>query len=386
MNGTFEIPQTEFVQRIENTRKVMEQHDIDLLLVFSTESEPAGVRYYSDYWPSFETSAVLIPANDEPALIIGPESLTFASARTKIERVIQMMDFRESSQPDYPGSKLPAWDALFKEFKPARLGIAGWHMFPHTMMESLRSAAGDCAIVCADEVVRRVSMKKSENELRCLREAARISELGFKAVLETIRPGMTEAQLAGIATGAMMQNGAESTGYPVWCCSGSNSNQAISRPTHRRVGEGEIIHFSVGAKVAGYSASIGRPVVLGNCPDKMRDFLQVGLDAQNMTIDLMRAGTQACDVAGKVHGYIREQGYGYSILYGPAHGCGQMECEYPFIETSSDFVLEENMVFMTDVFLADEEMGFRWEDGIIVKSGPAEELSNYKRQLNIIEV
>ena len=380
------IPIEEFKARVNKTQTAMAKENIDLLLAFSTESEPAYVRYYSDYWPSFETTAVLVPASGEAALIAGPESLTFASARTKIERVIQMMDFRESSQPEYPGSTLPTWKDIIAEFKPKKLGIAGWHMFPHSIMEDLRTAAGSCEIVNADEIIRGICIKKSENELNCLREAARISELGFEAVLENIKPGMTEAQLAGIATGAMLANGAESTGYPVWCCSGPNSTQAISRPTLREVKEGEIIHFSVGAKVSGYSASIGRPVVLGKCPDATKNFMQVGLDAMNMTIDLMRAGTLASDVAKKVHGYITDQGYGHTLLYGPAHGCGQMECEFPFLETSSTFTLEENMVFMVDVFMAEPNMGFRWEDGVIVRNGAAEELSSYKRQLNILEI
>ena len=380
------IPNEEFKLRIDKTQAAMQRENLDLLLAFSTESEPAYVRYYSDYWPSFETAAVLIPAQGEPALIVGPESLTFASARTKIDRVIQMMDFRESSQPEYPGSTLPTWKDIIAEFKPKKLGIAGWHMFPHSIMEDLRAAAGNCKIINSDEIIRGICIKKTENELNCLREAARISELGFKAVLENIKPGMTEAHLAGIAAGAMMANGAEATGYPVWCCSGPNSTQAISRPTLRQVKEGEIIHFSVGAKVSGYSASIGRPVVLGKCPDETRKFMQVGLDAMEMTIDLMRAGTPASNVAKKVHGYIDDQGYGRTILYGPAHGCGQMECEFPFLETSSTFTLEENMVFMVDVFLAEQNMGFRWEDGVIVKNGAAEELSSYKRQLNILEI
>ena len=380
------IPIEEFRSRIGKTQASMAQENVDLLLAFSTESEPAYVRYYSDYWPSFETAAVLIPASGKPALIAGPESLTFASARTKIEHVIQMMDFRESSQPEYPGSTLPTWKDIIAEFKPKKLGIAGWHMLPHSVMENLCAAAGNCEIINVDEIIRPICIKKSENELNCLREAAKISELGFKAVLENIKPGMTEAQLAGIATGAMMANGAESTGYPVWCCSGPNSTQAISRPTLRKVKEGEIIHFSVGAKVSGYSASIGRPVVLGKCPDATKKFLEVGLDAMKMTIDLMRAGTLASNVAKKVHGYITDQGYGHTLLYGPAHGCGQMECEFPFLETSSTFTLEENMVFMVDVFMAEQNMGFRWEDGIIVKNGAAEELSSYKRQLNILEI
>ena len=105
-----------------------------------------------------------------------------------------------------------------------------------------------------------------------------------------------------------------------------------------------------------------------------------------MTIDLMQAGRVSGEVARKVHGWIADQGYGDTILYGPAHGCGQMECEFPFLESSSTFVLEENMAFMVDVFLANEHSGFRWEDGVIVRNGAAEELSSYGRNLNILEV
>ena len=382
------LTQAEFDSRVQRAQAVLAKTDLDAFLVFSTESEPAGVRYFSDYWPSFETAGVLIPRSGEAALIIGPESLTYASSRSKLATVIQTMDFRESSQPDYPGSAHPDWQAIMKRFSVKKLGITGFHMFPYTIMVNIAEALGGIQnIVNADAILRPVFMKKSALELDCLRKSAKISELGFKAVLENIKPGMTEAELCGIATAAMLANGAEATGYPVWCCSGPNSDQAISRPSLRKVGTGEIIHFSVGAQVEGYSSSIGRPIVLGKCPDEIRKFMQVGLDALNMTFDSMRAGVRAADVAKKVHGYIIDKGYGDAILYGPAHGCGQMECEYPFLETSSDYVLEENMTFMGDVFLHRNNMGFRWEDGLIVKAeGPAEELSSFARQINILEV
>lgn len=382
------LTKQEFADRIVRAQAEIAKTDLDALLVFSTESEPAGVRYFSDYWPSFETAGVLIPRAGSPALIIGPESLTYATARTQIPHVIQTMDFRESSQPDYPGSTHPDWKTILGEFKVRKLGISSWHMFPYAIMMNISDALGGMEhVVNADAVLRPVFMKKSPLELECLRRSAKVSELGFKAVLEAIRPGMTEAELCGIATAAMLANGAEATGYPVWCCSGPNSNQAISRPTLRKVGCGEIIHFSIGAKVEGYSTSLGRPVVLGHCPEETRRFLQVGLDALNMTFDEMRAGRLASDVAKKVHGYIREQGYGDAILYGPAHGCGQMECEYPFLETSSTYPLEEDMTFMADMFLHRNGMGFRWEDGLIVRrDAPAEQLSSLGRELNILKV
>lgn len=375
----------EFAERIARTRRLMERWDIDAALVFSTESEPAGVRYYSDYWPSFETAGVLIPRDGPASLLIGPESLTFAAARSQIKDIVRMKDFRESSMPDYPGSKLATWKDVLGRAGIKRLGVAGWHMFPASILAGIESVLGKGKVSDADALVRGVTLKKSPQELKCLREAARISELGFKAVLDNIKRGMTEAQLAGIAAGAMLANGAEATGYPIWCCSGPNSTQAISRPTYRQVRKGEIIHFSVGAKVAGYSASVGRPVVLGKCPAETRRFMQAGLDAENLAIELMREGVQASEVAARVHDSIRAKGYGHTILYGPAHGCGQMECEFPFIETSSEIRLEKDMVFMVDIFLADKDMGFRWEDGVIIRDGPAEQLSSYMRQINILE-
>ncbi len=376
----------EFSSRIQKVQKLLQNDQRDGVLVFSTESEPYGVRYFADYWPSFETTGVLIPREGEVSLLIGPESLTYAKGHSKVKNIIRMKDFRESSQPDYPGSKLATWEDVLSQHKIKKLGIAGWHMFPYAIMHNLEAVISKTNISDADQLIRQVTLKKSPVEQACLRKAAKISELGFKAVLEQIRPGMTEIQLAGIAAGAMLANGAEATGYPIWCCSGPNSIQAISRPTHRKVKRGEIIHFSVGAKVEGYSASLGRPVVLGKCPAETRKFLQVGLDAENMTIDLMQAGTPASEVAKQVHAAITNRGYGKAILYGPAHGCGQMECEYPFIETSSQFTLEENMTFMVDIFLAQDTMGFRFEDGVIIRKGAPEVLSSYKRKLNILEV
>ena len=382
------LKQSDFEGRIESAREIVKKNKLDALVVFSTECEPAQVRYFADYWPSFETAAVLIPVKGEPALIIGPESLTYASMRTKIPNIIQIMDFRESSQPDYPGSKLPKWTDVVKRYKLRKVGLSGFYLVPYVMMVNLAKAMGGIKnVVPADDIVRPLYMRKSAAEIRCLKAAAKASEAGFKAILAAIRPGMTESELCGIATKAMTAAGAETTGYPIWCCSGPNSCQAISRPTMRTVKRGEIIHFSIGAKVEGYSASIGRPVVLGKCPESTRKFLQVGLDAANMTFDEMRAGRKAGDVAKKIHQFVIDKGYGDTLLYGPCHGTGQMECEYPFLETSSTYTLEAGMTFMQDMFMhRGTKDGFRWEDGLLVKAhGPAEMLSSYGRKINILD-
>ena len=119
------LTKADFDARIAAAREIVKRNKLDAIMVFSTECEPAQVRYFADYWPSFETAAVLIPAKGEPALLIGPESLTYASARTKIPNVIQLMDFRESSQPDYPGSKLPKWKDVVERYRLKKIGLSG---------------------------------------------------------------------------------------------------------------------------------------------------------------------------------------------------------------------------------------------------------------------
>jgi hypothetical protein len=43
------------------------------------------------------------------------------------------------------------------------------------------------------------------------------------------------------------------------------------------------------------------------------------------------------------------------------------------------------MAFMVDVFMAEKNQGGRWEDGIIIREGAPEQLSAFRRQLNILE-
>ena len=124
--------------------------------------------------------------------------------------------------------------------------------------------------------------------------------------------------------------------------------------------------------------------MLGKIPDELKKFITVGLEAEKRTLKIMRAGRTGAEITKHVHDYIRQQGYGGSILYGPAHGTGLMECEFPFIESNLQMRLVPNMVFDIDIFLYTPHYGLRIEDGVVVKEGGVEEMSSFRREVIVI--
>ncbi|MBQ8758154.1 MAG: aminopeptidase P family protein [Clostridia bacterium] len=384
------IPNEEYKERVKKVQKTMKEEGYDLILAYGNEAEPQFVRYFSNYWPSFETAGVLIAKEGDPILLIGPESYTYASDRSKISEICRLKAFRESSEPEYPGEKLDTFNTVFEKLlgkkERKRVGVAGLPLMPIGVYEALREALdiyGEVKIEKADYVVNNIRMRKTENELNCMRAAAEITAKTFDYVLENIRVGMTEQQVAGLALGKMHELGAERESYPVWVLTGKGSNQAISRPRNKKIEKGDMTFIQIGARVDGYASSIGRPVVFGKATDEQKSLIETGYKAQEAVINMLKAGVPACEVAKAHVKNVTEMGYGDWLLYGPCHGNGTMEGEAPWIETNSDYLLEENMTFCVDIFLGskEKEIGLRMEDVVCVKKDGAENLTNYPRKL-----
>lgn len=387
MTHNISIPAEEYSKRLAKAQELLAETDLDVLLVNSNEADFASVRYFSNYWPIFETSGVVIPRQGEPTLLIGPESETFAQDRSRISHIRKMVEYRESADPAYPGVEVSTFKDVFSEAgitSPKKIGVAGYLVTTLPVLDGLKQSFPDASIVRADEIMVKLRSVKSESELACLREAFRISELAVDAILAKIRPGLTELQVVGIAQEVIYANGAEYEGMPQYVLSGKNSSHAISRPTHRIMEKGDLVQLNISARVDGYSSGVGRPVCLGRMTDKMRRLVEFGRLAHEKTIEWMRAGIIASEVAKKYHQLFVDNGYEENFLYGPCHGLGMIEVEPPWMETTSDYPLLENMTFQVDTFVQDVEFGLRWENGVRVTATGVEMLSN--RNMGILEI
>jgi len=299
-----------------------------------------------------------------------------------------MTEYRESADPEYPGIRVATFKDVVRKAmrgKPLKkLGLVGSTILPLPVYEGLRRDLPKVKLVKADRTLSDLRTIKSAAEIALMKKAFRISEKAIDAILAEIRPGMTELQVIGIAQRAIYKHGAEYEGHALYCFCGPATNNAISRPTHNKIRRREVIQLNIGARVNGYSSSVGLPISIGPLPARKRSLVEFGLEAHLKTMELMEAGKPAAQVVREYEEFVAKRGFRRHMLYGPCHGIGLMEVERPWMEATSDYLLQENMTFQVDTFLYDEDFGLRWENGVCVRKGGVEKLSG--KHMKLVEL
>ena len=373
------IPKNEYFERIAKFQANIKAAGLDACLVHGTESDFANVRYLSEYWPTFEQAGVFVPAEGDAVLLIGPESYKYAVGRSVLSKVALMLNYRESAEPDYPGIDLATYPEVVKmamgNKKLKKLGLVGTAVMTKPTLDAVANQLPGVEVVVADDVFRELRWVKSENELNCHRKAFKVAEKAVAAMLNELKPGMTEFQAIGIAQREIYANGGEYEGHSLYCFGGDRTSNGISRPTGAKLKKNEIIQLNIGARVGGYSSSIGIPVYFGKLPKEQMALVEFGLRAHKYTFELMKAGVEASSIAQDYYDWGCAEGWKDYMLYGPVHGLGIMETESPWIETTSKYKLQENMTYQIDTFFTGNGYGLRWERGCIITKDGCELLS-----------
>lgn len=378
-HGKIFIPDQEYKERVARAAKILQREKLDAMIVNSNEADYANVRYFSGFWPLFERSGVAISASGDAALMVGPESREFAADRSRLEKIFVLKEYRESADPAYPELKADTYQDVFHAIgvngKKLRIGVASYLDTSVVIMEGIKAAFPEAEIVRADHIMVELRSIKSVNEINCLREGYRIAELATQQVIKEIQPGMTELQMVGVAERVVYEQGAEYEGLPMYVFSEASTRHAISRSSYRKFQKGDIVQLNLSAKIDGYSAAIGYPIVLGKLEGKRRDVVMFGLEAHKWTQQQVKSGVPASQIAENFYKYYVENGYKDNFVYGPLHGTGMIEVEAPWVETTSDYALKPNMTFQIDTFISTDTFGVRWEKGIAVTEDGCDVLS-----------
>lgn len=381
------IPDHEFTQRIEAFREKMAGQNIDLVVIFSNLLDPSAVRYFADVYAVNESSALVIPRRGEPILCSGQAGHEWSAYKSKVRDIRIMPEVGEVSGVEYDLA-VTDFEDLFKELKAKytikKIGIVGDLIFPYEIYKKLERVFPDAQKVSAEGLMYELRVRKSANELACIRKAGEIITQTFEYAIPRIQPGMTELDIQADLEGQMLRLGAEAytlSWAPMVASGPQRSNLCMQRNSMRRVQEGEIIAVAAGALYEGYNAVICTPVVLGRIPDEIKKAVNVAYEALQLVSSQFRPGATSRQLYATYMQFLEEKGYRRYTPYGSVHSLGMLECESPFFSADRDVMLVENAVVAIDAYFKGLPWGsFRIEDTFIVGADGPELVTHFNEK------
>src|SRR6059036_3133345 len=223
---------------------------------------------------------------------------------------------------------------------------------------------------------------KDADELARLRRAVDISVAGHVAAMQAARPGMYEYEIEAVLEAGFRRNGADRVGYPSIVGSGPNSTTLHYDVNRRQTRDGDLVVVDAGAEWGQYTADVTRTFpVNGKFTPRQKAIYDLVLATQQAAFDSTRPGT----TIGQLNRIARDYMHAHSGTL-----CGAEMCDTYFIHGLSHWLgmdvhdvgdyntpLKPGIVFTIEpgIYLAQESLGVRIEDDVLVTATGAEWLS-----------
>lgn len=211
------------------------------------------------------------------------------------------------------------------------------------------------------------NMVKTPDEILNIMKACAMGDICFEHILEFIKPGMTELEVANEIEKTLIGLGSEGLAFPTICVSGVNTTEAHGEPGSKVIEEGDFVTMDYGAVAGGCCSDMTRTIGIGYLSDEQKKIYDIVLRSQLAGLNACRAGVKCRDVDTAARKVIKDEGYGYLYIYGTGHGVGKEVHEAPTISRGSSEILQANMaVTIEPGIYIPNKFGVRIEDLAII--------------------
>jgi Xaa-Pro aminopeptidase len=263
-----------------------------------------------------------------------------------------------------------------------RLGIEDAYMSVAQYNELRGAIPAEVKFVPASELISELRASKDEEEIACMRQAQDITDRAFREILNFIKPGVTEKEVAARLTYLQMSFGAYKNSFDPIVASGPNGSMPHAIPTDRTIQSGEFVTMDFGAVFGGYCSDMTRTVCVGRPTGEMEKVYSTVLEAQLAGIKAARAGVIGMEVHKAAADVIAKAGYGEYFGHGFGHSLGIEIHEPPYANGRFKFPIPENALISAEpgIYLPGR-FGVRIEDVLIYKNGGCEDITASPKEL-----
>lgn len=241
------------------------------------------------------------------------------------------------------------------------------------------------AVMRLEDSVAHLRVTKEDEEVEKIVAAQRIAEQALEEVMNDIRVGVTEKEIAARLTYLMLHYGAENMSFDPIVVSGANSSKPHGVPTDKTIAAGDFVTMDFGCIVEGYCSDMTRTVAVGHVTEEMQHVYDVVLDAQLAGIACCKAGVSGREVDGAARRVIEAAGYGDAFGHGFGHGVGLEIHEAPTASSRADALLPAGSILTAEpgIYLPGK-FGVRTEDMLYVIEDGCINLTEAPKTLRIL--
>ena len=241
------------------------------------------------------------------------------------------------------------------------------------------------ALVPVEDWIEDLRMVKSAPEIAAIRKACGIADETFERILEEVRPGVTERELAARLELELAARGAEGASFETIVAFGERSALPHARPGPRELRPGDVVLFDFGAVADGYVSDMTRTIACGEPAAQMREVYTLVLNAQLAAIRGIRAGMAGPEADRLAREVIEAAGHGPRFGHSLGHGIGLEVHEAPRLGRKSADRLAAGMTVTIEPGVYLEGVGgVRIEDDALIGETGVELLTSAPKDQLIV--
>ncbi|MGB7257611.1 MAG: M24 family metallopeptidase [Pseudolabrys sp.] len=384
------ISTAELERRWRATRAAMEKAKIDVLLMQNNNDHMGGyVRWFTDM-PATNgyPNTVVFPRDGGMTVVCqGPFGGSEATAQgdQTWRGVKQILTTPSYASAHYTKEYDPELAAkALKPFAKATIGFLGTYQMSYATLDYIKRTFPDARFVDASDMVDRIKVIKSAEEMELVKRAALMQDGAMRAAFAAVKPGMRDVEVAAVAQHYSQCHGSENGIY--LCASmplGSPSKFSNRHLQNRVIQKGDQIALLVEDNgPGGMYTELGRSCVIGvKVPQEMKDELAFCKEARKFTLDLLKPGTPCKDIWDQFNAFMRKNGRPTEArLY--CHGQGYDLVERPLVRDDEPMPIEKDMnIVVHPTYIHGGYLNWLCDNYLIGGNGPGDRLHQFPEEV-----
>ena len=346
----------------------LSQYDLDAMLIVSEPGERYAVGFQGEGY-------VLVTREGSQ---YSTDGRYIEAAQKQVTGAEVVLTSRERSHLALARDFLAARGLKRVGFESAAVSVAQHRRWQESFLKG-------CELIPAQELLDGLRASKDEEEIAAMLQAQKITDAAFGEILNYIRPGLTEQEVAARLVYELLRRGARKVSFDPIVAAGANGSMPHAVPGETVIQKGMFVTMDFGCVYDGYCSDMTRTVAVGQPTQEMERVYETVLAAQKAGIAAARAGMPGRELDAAARKVIEEAGYGDYFTHSFGHSLGLEIHESPNASPSETRPLPVGTVISAEpgIYLPGR-FGVRIEDVLVLEEGGCRDITQSPKNLIVL--